>query len=95
LARALLFNIEARERTWNFIKDHWEEMNRRYPDNAIPRMCEGIVCLVTAELEADVKQFLDTHPVKQGGKIIEQHLEKLHIAGLCKARWADTLDHLK
>ena len=28
------------------MKAHWEDMLRQYPDNAIPRMCEGIVGLV-------------------------------------------------
>jgi len=31
-------------------------------------------------------EFLRTHPVKQGGKTIEQHLERLHIAVLFRQR---------
>jgi len=66
-------------------------MVRQYPDNSIPRMCEGIISLVTAQLEADVKSFFGRHPVKQGGKQIEQHLERLRIAVACKERWNDLL----
>jgi puromycin-sensitive aminopeptidase len=95
LMRAVLFNTEGRERAWAFMKEHWEEMLRQYPDNAIPRMCEGIVALVKPELEEDVKNFFAAHPVKQGAKLIEQHMEKLHIAVLGKQRWSPVFDALK
>jgi puromycin-sensitive aminopeptidase len=91
LMRNILFNRDAREPAWSFMKEHWEKMVRQYPDNSIPRMCEGIISLVTAQLEADVKSFFGRHPVKQGGKQIEQHLERLRIAVACKERWNDLL----
>ena len=91
LMRGILLNKDARERAWAFMKAHWEEMLRRYPDNSIPRMCEGIIGLVTRELEADVREFFAHHPVKQGAKQMEQHLERLRIAVACKERWKDLL----
>jgi puromycin-sensitive aminopeptidase len=91
LMRGILLNKDARERAWSFMKTHWEEMLRRYPDNSIPRMCEGIIGLVTRELEADVREFFSHHPVKQGAKQMEQHLERLRIAVACKERWKDLL----
>jgi len=89
--RGVLLNKDAREKAWSFMKAHWEEMLRRYPDNSIPRMCEGIIGLVSPELEADVRDFFAKHPVKQGGKQMEQHLERLRIAVACKERWRDLL----
>jgi puromycin-sensitive aminopeptidase len=94
LMRALLFNTDGRERAWRFLKEHWEEMLRQYPDNSIVRMCEGITALVAPELEADVRDFFAAHPVKQGGRTMEQHLEKLRIAVACKERWSPTLKSL-
>jgi puromycin-sensitive aminopeptidase len=91
LMRTILLNKDAREKAWSFMKAHWEEMLRQYPDNAIPRMCEGVVGLVTPQLEADVKSFFARHPVKQGAKQMEQHLERLRIAVACKERWKDLL----
>lgn len=91
LMRNLLLNKDAREKAWSFLKAHWEEMLRQYPDNSIARMCEGIVGLVTRELEADVQDFFSRHPVKQGAKQMEQHLERLRVAVLCKERWKDLL----
>jgi puromycin-sensitive aminopeptidase len=91
LMRTILLNKDAREKAWSFMKAHWEEMLRQYPDNAIPRMCEGVVGLVTPQLEADVKSFFACHPVKQGAKQMEQHLERLRIAVACGERWKDLL----
>jgi hypothetical protein len=54
-------------------------------------MCEGIVGLVSRQLEADVGDFFAKHPVKQGTKQMEQHLERLRIAVACKERWKDLL----
>jgi puromycin-sensitive aminopeptidase len=91
LMRGILLNKAAREKAWSFMKGHWEEMLRRYPDNAIPRMCEGVIGLVSPELEIDVKEFFARHPVKQGAKQMEQHLERLRIAVACKERWKELL----
>jgi puromycin-sensitive aminopeptidase len=91
LMRSLLLNKDARERAWSFLKAHWEDMLRHYPDNSIPRMCDGIIGLATPELERDVKDFFARHPVKQGAKQMEQHLERLRIAVACKERWKDLL----
>ena len=87
LMRNILLNRDARLKAWVFMKEHWQEMLRQYPDNSIPRMCEGIIGLATPELEADVRDFFARHPVKQGAKQLEQHLERLHIAVVCRERW--------
>jgi puromycin-sensitive aminopeptidase len=89
LMRGLLLNREAREKAWAFMKSHWQEMLRQYPDNAIPRMCEGMIGLVKPGLEADVREFFAGQPVKQGAKQIEQHLERLRVAVACQERWKD------
>jgi puromycin-sensitive aminopeptidase len=91
LMRAILLNKHARDQAWSFLKLHWNDMNRQYPDNAIPRMCEGVVGLVTPELERDVKNFFAAHPVKQGSKQIEQHLERLRVSVACQERWRSFL----
>lgn len=92
LMRSILFNTEGRERAWAFLKEHWDEMCKQYPDNSIVRMCEGIVSLVTPELEAEVSDFFASHPVKQGTKTMEQHLEKLRVAVACKQREATKVE---
>jgi puromycin-sensitive aminopeptidase len=92
LMRSILLNTERRERAWAFLKANWDEMCRQYPDNSIVRMCEGLLSLVTPELEADVVDFFASHPVKQGTKTMQQHLEKLRIAVACKQREAANIE---
>ena len=91
LMRGILLNKRARQRAWSFMTAHWDEMLRQYPDNSIPRMCEGIVGLVGPEIEAEVRQFFAAHAVKQGAKQMEQHLERLRVAVLCRERWSAML----
>lgn len=92
LMRSILLNTEGRERAWAFLKEKWDEMGRQYPDNSIVRMCEGIISLVTPTLEAEVIDFFASHPVKQGAKTMQQHLEKLRVAVACKQREAANVE---
>lgn len=91
LMRGILLNKDAREKAWAFMKARWNDMLRQYPDNSIPRMCEGTVGLVSRRLETDVREFFASHPVKQGAKQIEQHLERLRVAVTCQESWHDLL----
>ena len=91
LMRSLLMNIEGRELAWRFLQERWDDMLEKFPDVSIVRMCEGIVALVTPELEAQVNAFFTDHPVPQAGKMMAQHLEKLHVAVACQQREAENL----
>jgi puromycin-sensitive aminopeptidase len=91
LIRSVFANREGSELAWAFLKQHWDELLARFPENAIPRMCEGVTALTTPELETDVKQWFAMHEVKQGGKQIDQHLERLHMGVLFRRREAANL----
>lgn len=78
LMMSVLMNTSGRYEAWDFIRSHWEEMTRKYPDNALPRMCEGVVALL--DRQEEVTKFFHEHRVRLGGKIIDQHLERLAIA---------------
>jgi puromycin-sensitive aminopeptidase len=78
LMHALLVNTASRYEAWDYVKKHWEEMIRKFPDNALPRMCEAIVGLL--ERDSEVHEFFQAHRVRLGGKIIDQHLERLRVA---------------
>ena len=81
---SLLLNTAARYETWDFIRRNWEEMSRKYPDNALPRMCEAVVALL--DREDEVKSFFTTHRVRLGAKIIDQHMERLSVAVAFRSR---------
>jgi puromycin-sensitive aminopeptidase len=91
LVRSVMMNNVGREAAWNFFKKHYDTMNTKFPNNSIPRMCEGITALVEPRLEKDVVSFFTAHPVKSGAKTVDQHMERLHVAVLFKEREAGTL----
>jgi puromycin-sensitive aminopeptidase len=78
LMHSLLLNTTSRYEAWDFIRKNWDEMSRKYPDNAQPRMCEAVVALL--DREEEVKSFFNTHRVRLGAKIIDQHMERLTVA---------------
>jgi puromycin-sensitive aminopeptidase len=78
LMQSLLINTSCRDEAWEFMKHNWDTMVNRFPDAALPRMCEGIVALVNHE--DDVRKFFAAHKVRIGEKLIDQHLERLSIA---------------
>ena len=78
LMHSLLLNTHCRYEAWDFIKRNWGQMIEKYPDSALPRMCEAIVALL--DREDEVKQFFTEHRVRLGGKLIDQHLERLSVA---------------
>ncbi|MBX9688931.1 MAG: ERAP1-like C-terminal domain-containing protein [Candidatus Obscuribacterales bacterium] len=91
LLRSVMMNVKGRKLAWEHLKANWEYVTTKYPDNSIARLLEGITALVCPELESDVLKFLKEHPVKQGGKTIDQHIERLNVAVKFKAREGDKL----
>jgi hypothetical protein len=81
-----MMNVNGRKQAWEHMKAQWEYITTKYPDNSIARMLEGITALVCPELEKDVLKFLKEHPVKQGGKTIDQHVERLNVGVRFKER---------
>jgi puromycin-sensitive aminopeptidase len=84
LMHSILLNTCSRYEAWDFIRAHWDEMTRKYPDSALPRMCEGVVSLL--DREDEVKNFFQQHRIRLGGKLIDQHLERLAVAVRFRAR---------
>ncbi len=83
LVRDLLMGVHSREIAWAFVKDRWDEMERRYPSQSgLRRLCEGLTGLTTPELEADAQRFFASRTVSFGGKTLEQYLERLRVAVL-------------
>jgi len=78
LMHSLLVNTTCRYEAWDFVKRNWEEMLRKFPDAALPRMCEAIVGLL--EREDEVREFFKAHRVRIGARIIDQHMERLRVA---------------
>ena len=86
LLRSVMMNTHGRKTAWDHVKSQWEYITTKYPDNSIARMLEGITALVCPKMEKDVLDFIKAHPVKQGGKTIDQHIERLNVGVRFKER---------
>lgn len=86
LLRSVMMNVHGRKLGWEHLKSSWDYIISKYPDNSIARLLEGITALVCPHMEKDVLNFLREHQVKQGGKTIDQHIERLHVAVKFKER---------
>jgi puromycin-sensitive aminopeptidase len=78
LMHSLLYNPVSRYEGWDFIKRNWETMINKFPDSALPRMCEAVVGLL--DRQPEVIAFFEQHKPRLGHKIIDQHLERLAVA---------------
>src|SRR5438128_9653151 len=70
VARGMLMSVDTREIAWEFVKAHWDTMDRLYPKHGMRRLAEGVTGLATPELEADVRRFFDARKPQFGGKVL-------------------------
>ena len=64
---------------WAFIRDRWDELTSRFPQNSISRMVGGIRGLHTRDLASEVEAFFAEHEVPQGALTVAQHIEKMWV----------------
>lgn len=79
LFAALMSNEEAGSDAWRFLKENWQTMVDRYPENGVVRMVSAVSSLDKPELANDVRSFFAAHPVKSGEMAVAQALEQLDI----------------
>ena len=89
--RRAIANRDRGPQAWAFVSEHWDDVCERFPKNSISRMLEGIRSLATPELATDVAGFLADHPVPQGARTIEQHLERQRVNVALRGREAEAL----
>jgi puromycin-sensitive aminopeptidase len=95
LIQILLGNRTGGPQAWAFVKERWEELLARLPDNTIPRMVEGVSALWRPpELAADVHAFFAAHPLRSGQRTLQQTLERLDVNQAFAAREAPGLGGL-
>ena len=71
---------------WQVVRDRWEELNKKFPQNSIPRMVGGIRSLSTPVVAEEIRSFFAQHPIPQGQLTLEQHLEKMNVNVELRAR---------
>ena len=74
-------NDDGRKPTWNFIKENWEELERRYHGGgfgSVTRVLQGTTSgFTTTEDLADVEQFFSEHPTPGAERAMAQSLEMI------------------
>ncbi|WP_421118806.1 M1 family metallopeptidase [Aquihabitans daechungensis] len=78
LARALRNRYAAAE-VWGFLTERWDEITTRFPSSTVPRLVDGIRGVSDRELATSIASFLAAHPIKQGTKPVQQHLERMWV----------------
>ena len=76
---SVALNRSGRDLAWEFVKDNWPELDRRYGEGgfAIMRLV-GISSLFTAEEKRqEVIEFFDANPVPAAERTIQQGLERM------------------
>ncbi len=87
----LLANRTTGPVAWEMVKEHWDELVERFPDNLHDRMLEGVTTLSTPELAEDVHAFMAEHPLATKQRTMDQILERLRIAVAFRRREAEHL----
>jgi puromycin-sensitive aminopeptidase len=73
-------------RAWRFVREHWDELNARFPSNLMIRVVEPVPRLTRPQEQADVAAFLAEHPLPQAAKRVEQVLERQGVNVLLRER---------
>lgn len=76
---ALLGHDLIAEGTWQFVKDNWSMMVKRFPETGFLDLVAGVGDLTTRELLNDVRAFLAANELRGGGQLVTQYLEQLEI----------------
>ena len=78
---ALAGNRHGKELAWEFIKENWEEFDRRYGRGgfAIMRLASAAGGFTTQERYQDVEEFFESHPAPSAERTIRQSLERIRL----------------
>jgi aminopeptidase N len=91
VVRNVMLNPRGRSVGWQFVQENWETSRTIFPSQIITRMIEGVTGLIDEKMAEEVFTFFAAHPVTEGQKTTDQHLEKLKVALAFMAREHATL----
>jgi aminopeptidase N/puromycin-sensitive aminopeptidase len=74
---ALMFNRYSRAAAWQFIKEHWPEIQKKFTTWGGAGLVGSTSALCDAEAREDVKQFFAAHPVPAAERGLRQALERI------------------
>ena len=74
-------NTQGRDLAWQFLKDNWPELDRRYGEGgfAIMRLVGIASAFTTLEMHDDVERFFTDNPAPGGERTVRQSLERIRL----------------
>ena len=74
-------NRQGRSLAWQFMKDNWAELDRRYGEGgfAIMRLVGVTSGFTTLEMREDVERFFTDNPVPGAERTVRQSLERIRL----------------
>ena len=80
-------NINARDMTWEFVKNNWSELDRRYGKGgfAIMNLVTIAGLFTTVDKAEEVELFFQNNPTPSAERTIQQSLERIRL----NANWLD------
>lgn len=87
----LLANRAGGPAVWEVIKLRWDDLAAKLPENLHERAVGGVLTLSTPEQAADVRAFLEAHPLVGRERTVAQLLERLDVAVALRQREGPTL----
>ena len=74
-------NHEGRDMAWEFIKDNWKELDRRYGRGGfmITRLVTTTQAFTTPERAEEVERFFRDHPAPSAQRTVQQSLERIRL----------------
>lgn len=87
----LLKTTSGREIGWTFVKQHWKDMEARYPVHLFPRIVNGATSIVSKSQSEDLEKFLAEHPIKSGRRVAGKVIERVRNNVRVNERSSDSL----
>ena len=81
LVGAIGANRHGRDLVWEFIKEHWPELDRRYGKGgfAITNLVSVTGSFTTLERAREVEEFFSANPAPSAARTIQQSLERIRL----------------
>ena len=86
-------NTNGRHLAWQFLKDNWPELDRRYGEGgfAIMRLVGIASAFTTLDMHDDVERFFTDNPAPGGERTVRQSLERIRLNAAWLGRNRDEL----
>ena len=88
-------NTLGRDLAWQFLKDNWDELDRRYGEGgfAIMRLVGIASAFTTLDMHDDVERFFADNPAPGAARTISQALERIRLNAAWLERNRDELEN--